>query len=248
MNYRAIFSVGLALALVALCAWLPEIVGYFQDRENTGNVEFYDVNPVSLTFTGEEMSMSERLYTMVAYNYVTQIPPSLAKMTPEEAEAVGEEMLAQMQAAGFLPDTLHSGDSDYSVAAIPAIWGIDTETGCIFWRVTMYWDNCCVAFKVEDSTGAVCNIWYEEYRGQYWGQWQMQEDTALDLAALLLGQLGEEFAEYDRDYLQENMSSSELWDSGNNYLVMELIFDDSISGLQGLDVRFYEYGFTVAFL
>lgn len=208
-NFRLAAIALLSLAVIALGAFLPRIVGAWQDGREAA-VLYAPIPEVSLEFdhVDQENGIRNKLILLQQEHDSLSIPDSMASMSVSAVEKRVLEVVRDYQAAGLIPalrQELNKKRISSSAYLVRRLAGGDQ--GTVFWSVDVDLDDSYTQHLnliLDDETGTVCTIHYTN-EALLWGENTSQEqpDPELlkkwlqSLCSVYLTGLGAEFQDED---------------------------------------------------
>ena len=189
----------LALAVVVLCAYLPDIVSWRQDEKYLEQVEFASVADGQLEFTNADRTLKETIAILGENMEAVDIPEELASMKKDTVLRIAAATIEKYQAAGLADP---EGQYMLEDASPVLVYGDNRRRNSVFWYISYfdYIHNQYAIFNIDDRTGNVVRV---EFSWNY-EQTKTREDMEFILGnfcQLYLNGLGEEFREYDAQEL-----------------------------------------------
>ena len=199
---KNILALLLSLAVVVLCAYLPDIVSWRQDKKYLEQVQFASVADIQLEFTNAERTLKETIAILGDNRDSLDIPAELAMLKEENVQRVAGKVLQEYRDAGLL-----TADGDfYMQEVVPRlVYGTGENRNNVFWHISYvdFTHSYCANFTVDDRTGSVVCVDVVRMDAQEYTQKDM-EFILSSFSEIYLESLGEEFREYDAAALLEN--------------------------------------------
>lgn len=221
MKIRSLFLVLCAVAVIALGAMLPGLVGKRMDAAEQGKIQFAPVQEVRLEFTDSGITMKQTLAIMGPLRDMVSIPEELATLKRSKVERITADAAQRYNQAGVL--LRDPGDfSRYSMVGdmTVLVYGPETSSN-VFWIVD-YADaegNSWFHMVIDDRTGTVCSVEYRDLEDEY-GSGEMRKILEGFCQTYLEG-LGEEFFDYNAEDLTAKLDMA----VDQSYMAAQLRFD-----------------------
>ena len=221
MKIRSLFLVLCAVAVIALGAMLPGLVGKRMDAAEQGKIQFAPVQEVRLEFTDSGITMKQTLAIMGPLRDMVSIPEELATLKRSKVERITADAAQRYNQAGVL--LRDPGDfSRYSMVSdlTVLVYGPETSSN-VFWIVD-YGDqeeNTWFHMVIDDRTGTVCSVEYRDLEDEY-GSGEMRKILEGFCQTYLEG-LGEEFFDYSAEDLTAKLDMA----VDQSYMAAQLRFD-----------------------
>lgn len=199
---KNILALLLSLAVVVLCAYLPDIVSWRQDKKYLEQVQFASVADIQLEFTNAERTLKETIAILGDNRDSLDIPAELATLKEQNVQRIAGKALQEYRDAGLL---LADGDF-YAQDVIPRlVYGTGENRNNVFWHASYvdFTHSYCANFTVDDRTGAVVCVEVVRMDKQEYTLEEM-EFILGSFGEIYLKGLGEEFREYNTGTLLEN--------------------------------------------
>lgn len=224
----------LTALLILLCAHLPRIMGYVQDRRAMNRVGYSQSAQVQLDIQ-QNMTPLGKLALLCRMEGVLEVPESFAEMTAAEAEQAALDALQPYVDAGLIPEF-----SVWHIEAQPLLILTPEEVDLagLVWAVTILEDDEGVmhmSVDIDDATGKPLRL---NYTYEYWGITDLN-GTLARFAELYFGGLALD----DHDsFATEDLENKYIGDdvAGRRYRI-----EDPVYGEVNLDLYVYQYGFYV---
>ena len=196
---KNIIALLLSLAVVVLCAYLPDIVSWRQDQKYLDQVQFASAADIRLEFTNADRTLKETIAILGDNKDSLDIPAELATLKEQNVQRIAGKLIQDYQDAGIL-----SGDSQFYMQAIVPrlVYGTGENRNNVFWHLNYidFTKSWYANVTVDDRTGSVVCVDVARVDGEEY----TREDMELILGSfteLYLKGLGEEFREYDAQQL-----------------------------------------------
>lgn len=201
MRLRSFIILLVSVVIVVLCAFLPNIVSWRQDRKYTDQVQFASVSDIQLEFTDSDRSLKETIGILGDIKDAVDIPPELASMKEDKIHRLAGETIEKYREAGLLAE-----DASFVMQSIQPvlIYGTGENRNNVFWNISFY-DyklGLYVNFTIDDRTGSVVSADFGRTGQESYTSQEMSYILGNFCAVYLKG-LGEEFYEYDAAELLE---------------------------------------------
>ena len=199
---KNILALILSLVVVVLCAYLPDIVSWRQDKKNLEQVQFASAANIQLEFTNAERSLKETIAILGDNRDSLDIPAELATLKEQNVQRIAGKALQEYREEGILTS---EGDF-YMQDLVPRlVYGTGENRNNVFWHISYvdFTHSYYVNFTVDDRTGAVVCVDVVRADTQEYTQKDMEVILG-SFSEIYLKSLGEEFREYDAAALLEN--------------------------------------------
>lgn len=201
MKLRSFVILLVSVAVVVLCAFLPDIVSWQQDAKYTGQVQFASVSDIHLEFTDTDRTLKETIGILGENKDSLDIPAELASMKQDNVHRIAGKAIEAYRNAGLVDE-----NSSFILQSITPmlVYGSGENRNNIFWYLGFY-DYALglyAHFSIDDRTGSVVSVEFGYTNMEPYGKKQM-EYILLNFSETYLESLGEEFREYDAEELLE---------------------------------------------
>lgn len=229
-----------AAAIIAACAWLPEIISVWQDGKTLGQNQYEPISNIALDIREEEeVSPVAGIAMMCRMDGGLEISESMAKMTRQEAENRALAVLQEYVDAGlvetFDPVMLESPCMLATVTIDPSLNGV-------YWRVTLVsaddHDYAHFDLAIDDKTGCVLAVSYTREKNRYD---QPYETLIASFAQIYFHSFG---IENYMDFATDDLRNQYI---GEKTYAVRYGFGDLVYGELNVDLFAHKYGFYTEF-
>lgn len=201
MKMRTMIPLVLSVAVIVLCAYLPNIVSWQLDRKYDNQVQFAPVSDIRLEFADRDRSLKETVGMLGDIKDTVDIPAELASMKEDAVHRLAGETIEDYRAAGLMEQ-----DATFVMQSIQPvlIYGSGESRNNVFWFVNFY-DyklGLYAHFTIDDRSGSVVSVEFGNTVGDAYTRQEMEYILG-NFSQVYLEGLGEEFYEYDAAQLLE---------------------------------------------
>lgn len=230
MRWKTLLTLLLCAVLLVLGAFLPELVGYFLDREGSQVPSYAQIEQVHLEFEEEPISLREKMALLDGQAQTMQVSTDMPRYTAAEIWQIAMKTASNYHQAGMVPQALEAADITYCIP-IMYYWQEPEPAGRI--RSNIFWElsfadgglgGNLLTMVIDDRTGTVCTLNYQNVNAHREGTLSKSLHTLCNLA---LEELGEEFAEFDATALA---SEAQATDAAASYAAVDLTWEDALRG------------------
>jgi len=222
----------LTIGCIALTGLLPGIAGRIQDKQILNRVGYSQSSQVELQIR-EDMRPLDKLRMFTRRTALIEIPSSLARMTPEEAEQAAKAALEPYMDLGLMPEF---APDVYEIRSM--LIQTEDQTGLtgIIWSISLTGSpegDPYVGLDLDDATGKLLRLYFS------WENWdRTDQDTCLTQFADVY------FTGIDLpDYAAYAVSEPEIPYAGEYATVRRFRFGDAVNGDLTVDLCIYPFGF-----